>query len=649
MLAMSMGGLVAQYALGEMERDLRNGVAGASPHQVRLLMTLDSPYQGANVPLSIQLLVRQLAMTTVGVPFGGSIRLTDRLPALGLARDALLSPTAQQLLRYQTTIAGNRLFNIAVAAQTSLYDSFQQEYRALLAPTGGQPAGTAGRPLRIVAVANGSECGRPQPFQPYDMLAQLTYDGNAANFGLLDVLQVPILSGAAGGILAGLSVISGPAAIIGVGIASLFSLGLTGAYDLSAVLNLRALPNQQALPICDVFAQVEKRTRLLGLFRVQITLLEYHASSLSSMLPLDSGSGGIISVASYAQQLAGAGSALPPGVLKQQQFCFTPTYSTLDIAPSSPAALTAQYSPGTGLNTPFINFVTGARLNEEHVTFTAVNSAWMLTELRQAYQTLSCQSFCAANPSLSGPNAICAAGSTFSINDLPAGTTVAWQLATTASVSATTGTGPSFTVNFTGSTVGEGLLTATISSKCGELSFTKSLSIGPPPKPILVMDSQDNCNHIAYFHVENYSRAYTYSSQGTGAVRYSFFVKGTNFTVTATSDCGSASTSGSVIWGSCDGPRPAYAYEVYPNPADSQVTVEQQDNATSQRSTAAPASTPATFTVRLYNSYGTLLGTQQAAGGSLHLATSTLPAGLYAVVIEADGRIVERRQLEIAR
>ena len=67
MLAMSMGGLVAQYALRDIETDPANT---ARPHQVRLLITHDTPHQGANVPLGAQMAVRHLAGTTLRLPLG---------------------------------------------------------------------------------------------------------------------------------------------------------------------------------------------------------------------------------------------------------------------------------------------------------------------------------------------------------------------------------------------------------------------------------------------------------------------------------------------------------------------------------------------------------------------------------------------------
>ena len=70
-IAMSMGGLVAQYALCDIENTPANA---AYPHQVSLLITHDSPHQGANVPLGFQMAVRHLTDTvSSATPLGATL------------------------------------------------------------------------------------------------------------------------------------------------------------------------------------------------------------------------------------------------------------------------------------------------------------------------------------------------------------------------------------------------------------------------------------------------------------------------------------------------------------------------------------------------------------------------------------------------
>lgn len=57
-IGMSMGGLVARYALRHMETTNRI-------HDTKLYISHDAPHQGANLPLSLQALVRHFAGETL--------------------------------------------------------------------------------------------------------------------------------------------------------------------------------------------------------------------------------------------------------------------------------------------------------------------------------------------------------------------------------------------------------------------------------------------------------------------------------------------------------------------------------------------------------------------------------------------------------
>lgn len=80
MLSESMGGLVAQYALRDIETAGSTANNAAYPHLVRLLITHDSPHQGANVPLSIQLAVRHLAGASLRIPSDLTFRSLTATP-----------------------------------------------------------------------------------------------------------------------------------------------------------------------------------------------------------------------------------------------------------------------------------------------------------------------------------------------------------------------------------------------------------------------------------------------------------------------------------------------------------------------------------------------------------------------------------------
>ena len=669
MLGLSFGGIIAQWALRDIEEAGSVNNNAAYPHQVGLLITHDSPSQGANVPLSIQMLVRKLASTTIRNPnpFGDDIVLVDRYPLLGKARDALLSPASQQLLRYQT----KRQDGDVKAAEASLYDSFQQEYQAKLGPA-HVPVGTPGQPCRVVAVSNGTECGLTQPYGPYALLAAYSSDEKFTSFGLLDVLKYTILGSAGvGTVVNTLLPAAGPTAIAVIGLASLGAIGFTGAYDLSAVANLRALPDHQALPICDIFLQVTKHTRLFGVFRLQFDLLKYQGgSSLASQLPLDSGSGSIVSITKYASQFGSAASAIPAGAIKVTQFCFEPTYSALNITPNGTPALSAQYSSDRPVGTPFANFRTATRQNESHVQYTDVNSSWMLKELRQTPQVLNCAAFCQATPTINLPGiipgTICGSDATFSINGLPAGSTVTWDLTTAAAVSNRHFVGPAFTTRFIGGNGAGGTVTAAITSDCGNILLSAKVYAGPPPTPLFSGPTDLDCFAYAQtYYITNYDEKLTYTLRAGGVLRTkpvlprvgSFQVlisqPGQGYVnVTASNDCGSVTNTLYINVNPCTNAR----YTAYPNPANDEVQVEQ---AADTPPTARPAATEATnpppaagrggiTTVRLYDSYGQLRLEQDGHGNrAVRLRVGRLPAGPYVLHIVDQQGVASRQQLMI--
>jgi hypothetical protein len=74
----SMGGLVAKYAMMRMEQDptALNGCSPEKEHNTRLLITLDSPHDGAHIPMSIQKMANFIR-NTGGALAGGLLGLAS--------------------------------------------------------------------------------------------------------------------------------------------------------------------------------------------------------------------------------------------------------------------------------------------------------------------------------------------------------------------------------------------------------------------------------------------------------------------------------------------------------------------------------------------------------------------------------------------
>jgi len=640
-LGMSMGGLVARYALRDME--VRRAANPSLPaHDTRLYISHEAPHQGANVPLGFQYMVK--SVSSISLVFGYTVG--KAVPRLGKAAGLLEEPATQQLLIYQTDPRG-----------VAMHNAWLNEYNQLGYPT----------QCRNVATSGGSECGRPQSFAPGARL--LTIQGT----GLLDsdynsyANTTYFLTGLSAGVAAG-----GPLGLLaGISVGLVFGLGnFEGHVDFT----VNALPSQQQQNIFHGRFSICKDI-LFGAFST--CLLDYADDNNSEtyMLAYDSAPGGTYDV----NQLTGGalnniGPSLPVGgvVAKVEPFfCFVPTTSALDIGNNSvaltPQDLTASYTnaapPAAPRNTPFANFITGVRENLTHILWNGLNSKWAFQEMEQAPQNVSCLAFCQASLAIVGNATICASGVTYSIGGLPPGTNVSWKLTTQASATATTSNGftPTFTTGFAGtSNGGPGTLTATISSECGYVEVMKQVYIGPPAIIELQEDlvASDPCMKITWFNILNYDPALTYTSTGTlgGVGNGRFRVKGrpgsqsAAFSITATNSCGSYSTS-SVAWFADCG----YRYEAYPNPADDQLTVEQTDSTGTQRTTAArgiaatASSTAPTmpYTVRLFDSHGVQQAQQATTTPTLSLPTGALPTGLYLLHIEVGGAVVERHRLQI--
>jgi hypothetical protein len=92
-IGLSMGGPIAKYALRDLETTNPTAVNGV--HDVKLLLTYDSPMQGANIPLGFQFLIKDLGQNVLGGLLG-----TVQASLRGGLK-TLNSPAARQLLTYQ--------------------------------------------------------------------------------------------------------------------------------------------------------------------------------------------------------------------------------------------------------------------------------------------------------------------------------------------------------------------------------------------------------------------------------------------------------------------------------------------------------------------------------------------------------------------
>lgn len=125
---------------------------------VRLLLLNDSPQRGANIPLGLSALVRQLQFNI------GPFNVSDMVAAVKQANALLDSPAAQQLLLYQTylkttaPLGGGSVFGTTVEFRANSF--IEGPYRQMISYSA---------PYKIIAVSQGSQCGKGL-FAPYTEL-----------------------------------------------------------------------------------------------------------------------------------------------------------------------------------------------------------------------------------------------------------------------------------------------------------------------------------------------------------------------------------------------------------------------------------------------------------------------------------------------
>ncbi len=633
-LGMSMGGLVARYALRDMEN---RGVA----HNTRLYISHDAPHQGANVPVAAQAAVLHLATTSIGVGVPGlyySISLASLNEQLKGAAALLETPAARQMLQYQANLSGYNLgFN------NSTHTAFMTEYRNL-----GYPQQT-----RNVAISNGSECGRAQAFGPYATLLNID-DGFKLNYwlGLVSSIAAPFTS-----------------------IAPQLFLGapLTTRTDIKANFVLNALPDRQAQRVYKGKIYIAKK--ILFFVNVNLTITDKSLNSLSTMLALDSSPGGIYDIANFG--------GLPETVFgvnlnfNQEQFSFIPTFSSLDIGrgtqPILSTDLARTYSPSAPpaapKNVPFANFFTNVQINERHVQFTGANGRWLADEVRNRNPRFNCNTYCALNPSIAGSSSACG-NTTYTMSGVPTGLPIQWRVSPLLTIVSGQGTTTLTVRTATTSSTGAGWVDALVGTNaCGQITTPrKNVQVGGAQ--VGISGPAAVCPGNEYTYTANVasgvSSTYTWTfpsgwtrvSQGTNTIRLYVPIYNAQYgavRVTASTSCGTA-TNGITAYPNsyCGGYLTSGEFVIYPNPADEQLTIEQGGDALNSTEanmssnqlfglSSSSASQTQTFKVELLNNQQVVVAKGTSQNKKITLETTSLPPGTYFLQIYREETVLQEQ------
>jgi len=400
-LGQSMGGVVSRYALRDMEQ---KGLV----HNVRLFISQDAPQQGANIPLSVQYLYRNIRNQVVRTPTYQYViplfRSTEPINNLFALLD---QPATRQLLK-------NRVTN-NYSIDNSAHDAFFANLNAK-----GFPSQNG---IRNVAISNGSECGSTQNFNAGDILITANARGKLSFVG--EIVHAYIMF-PFGGIFLGYMV---DPDFFRVGLLS----WLPGNSQYDAFLEDRALYSTGGNKIHDL--RVSYTKRILWLIPITVNIVNRQAYQPSNLnLHYDNYAGGFIDIAGNSGFPTSGGSPsvlpadprFPPLVYLnssygiRDKFSLVPTPSALAINAGTDAHYKSSYvgaNPPTGqLASPFHNFTTAYktptdpnRNNEVHLEFNARNGNWLAAELNAESEDSNC-SFLCNSPSIVGAQSLCVSG-----------------------------------------------------------------------------------------------------------------------------------------------------------------------------------------------------------------------------------------------
>ena len=651
-LGQSMGGVIARYAL----KDMENKGLG---HQTQLYINWDGPQQGANVPVSYQHMVRHVNSFYLSTNVPWLLGLVNQQVALTVKNALNLAdfPASQELLMNRIDQNHN--------LSTSMHSNWQATLNRMGYPT----------QCRNVAVSNGSECGSDQGFQPGAAIVSINGKTNTRFLG--DVLTRGFfpLGGSTFPILALL--LNRPQFLLGI---------IPGRNTLNLQIQCNAQPISAGQQV--YLGKLTYTKTVLWLISVNTTITNQSYSSVSSVLPIDGTEGGMYDIGVNFASANSSGS-INPWLLKYSisasnipQFNFVPTTSTLDIGNGTTALSLANYTakyvggmpPAAPYNTPFANFITAFNQNvytstgvldnnENHIQIAQRNGDWVAGELNGiTNQQANCSDVC-SNNAIAGTAQLCGSG-TYSVAVTSSSTTVTWSIdqPSVATLSNTQGT----QVTLTQTSTGNATLTANISNSCGAASLSLPITVGnnsPLNGTYSTNTSTKSMNTVNYVPTGSIYAQYqwpgisnitaTASGSGTGFSSYSgnfsfYLSNGQSMTVNlnGTSSCGPVSASRTFIQSSYS----SYSLAASPNPAKGNINVAvtktdvvDTTGASAKAKMIAAASSVATTKILLYDFNTNALVKQwayqeakPATGYKLNIAG--LKSGYYILKMERDNQ-----------
>ena len=485
-LGVSAGGLVARYCLSNMTKNI-----GYNSTDTKILITHDSPHQGANVPLALQHFLYDLAYTKV---LGNMI--IDKEEKLKQFIQLNSAPATAQLLRARVIDENN---NVVL---NSFLSGAASPYQQMVNLTPAQ------RPYKFVATAQGSQCGLP------------VFQGSNITMASEDDY-----------------------------FAVLFLLPFWKMYRLKTTM--KSVP-ESGIEMIESY-KMEARISIFGIgFRwktVKGNADKYNPSGYNGW---DNAPGSTQSIMSRTKRALIGGlqpihNAIPPPFLfvaagvrlniYQDLFSFVSTTSALDATPGISPYTPFNYFINGNSNTGTDKFIAqekqGNDYNIEHTNYTTRNARWIFNEMQDQTQSVTCLDYCTTNEII-GPAAFCGSSS-FSIN-LPPGSTINWSISPNPN-SIVTSSANGNTLFLTQQAVsnpllgnsGEVTITANYTSSCGNGAISKIVFVGVRT-PEIAMTGLCGGGFEAMAIPNSYGQNYNWYADGVLQAHHGYKIRVLNFT-----------------------------------------------------------------------------------------------------------------------
>jgi hypothetical protein len=357
-LGQSMGGLIARYALKDMENDSN------LDHDTSLYISHDAPHQGAHLPLGILHMGRHVVNEFIQTPLGNISIPINGAGSYGLATidDLLDAPAVNQMLINNVDTNGNRT--------NTAHNAWQNEVQTM-----GYPQQT-----RNIALSNASHCASGQGLTSNEELVTVTGEGGTSV--LTSIIELLFINFDP---LIGIALNDTSATLLGF---------LPGNSNLDIEFRANAFPSSGTARIYKGRLTYEKR--FLWLFPITRTIFNKSVNSANGDEFIDNYPGGVTPNALAINESDGVSNWFynyDYNININLNFDFIPVTSALDLGSGNANLDDNDYfrqytsaNPPTGNRSiPFVNFTTSYNqnnnLNTEHISFNRRNGDWLAEEL----------------------------------------------------------------------------------------------------------------------------------------------------------------------------------------------------------------------------------------------------------------------------